>query len=211
MLVMVLFAILALAGCKVDELAPDNSGGAGGGIEAINARSQLDELTVHAALPMSGYSRDRFPHWISQGDGCDTRDVVLKRQGKAVATTADCQITSGTWYSPYDGKSYTDPQDLDVDHVVPLAAAWRSGASQWTDDKREQFANDLTRPQLIAVSASVNRSKGDQDPSTWMPPLRSYWCVYAENWIAVKSFWKMTVTASEKAALGDMLDTCPIS
>lgn len=48
--------------------------------------------------------------------------------------------------------------------MVPLANAWRSGASAWTAGRRKEFANDLTRPQLVAVSAATNRSKGDQGP-----------------------------------------------
>jgi len=86
--------------------------------------------------------------------------------------------------------------------------AWRSGASKWTDEQRTQFANDLARPQLLAVSLSQNRSKGDQDPSQWKPPNYAYWCTYAERWIAVKVYWKLTVTQAEKIALGDMLGTC---
>jgi len=198
-----LISYLGLVACQVG--ANDGTGGGTGG---ATARSQLSQLAEQKSLSMAGYSRDRFPHWISQGNDCDTRDVVLERQGTNVVTSANCMITSGEWRSPYDGKSTSDPQDLDIDHVVPLAAAWRSGASKWTDAKRSQFANDLTRPQLLAVTASVNRAKGDQDPSTWKPPLRSFWCAYATDWIAVKAFWGLSVTTAEKGALTDMLNTC---
>jgi hypothetical protein len=157
---------------------------------------------------MAGYSRDRFPHWIDQGGGCDTRDVVLKRDGKNVVATATCKITSGTWFSQYDEVTFTDPLKLDVDHMVPLANAWRSGAATWTDQKRSEFANDLGRPQLISVSASSNRSKGDQDPSQWRPKNTGFWCEYAQRWIAVKQYWQLTVTAKEKSKLAEMLGTC---
>ncbi|HEX6869924.1 MAG TPA: HNH endonuclease family protein, partial [Micromonosporaceae bacterium] len=136
------------------------------------------------------------------------RDVVLKRDGEGVRATTECKIVEGSWFSPYDGKTLTDPQDLDIDHMVPLANAWRTGASRWSDEQREQFANDLDRPQLIAVTSSTNRSKGDQDPSQWKPPRRAYWCTYAQDWVAVKSYWRLSVTADEKAALKDMLETC---
>lgn len=43
-----------------------------------------------------------------------------------------------------------------------------SGARDWTDAQREAYANDLTRPQLLAVSASSNRSKGES-PSDRQP------------------------------------------
>ncbi len=172
------------------------------------ATAALEQLTVATAGSMAGYSREKFPHWSGQGNGCDTRDVVLKRDGKGVQADADCKITAGTWLSLYDDKTLTDPKALDIDHMVPLAAGWRSGASKWTDEQRKQFANDLTRPQLFAVSLQSNRSKGDQDPSTWKPPNKAYWCTYAQDWVTVKSFYKLTVTAAEKSALTDMLATC---
>jgi hypothetical protein len=92
--------------------------------------------------------------------------------------------------------------------MVPLANAWRSGAASWTTDQRSDFANDLDDPQLIAVSATSNRSKGDQDPSKWKPPAASSWCQYAQDWIAVKTKWKLTVNTAEKSALTDMLEKC---
>src|SRR6185436_2462985 len=84
---------------------------------------------------------------------------------------------------------------------VPLAEAWRSGASTWTTAKRQQYANDLTRPQLIAVTDNVNQSKGDQDPSTWQPSRTAYRCTYARMWIAVKYYWDLTLQSTEKTAL----------
>jgi hypothetical protein len=169
---------------------------------------QLDELTVDAGLTMSGYSRAKFPHWINQGNGCDTRDVVLQHQGTGVKTGADCKIGAGTWTSPYDAKTFTNPQSLQIDHLVPLANAWRSGAKNWTTQQRQDFANDLTRPQLLAVTSSLNESKGDQGPDQWKPPNRGFWCQYAEDWVTVKHYWKLTVTTTEKGALTDMLGTC---
>lgn len=175
---------------------------------AAQAAKDLATLKVAAQLSMDGYSRDKFHIWASQGGGCDTRDVVLKRDGHDVQATSTCKITDGSWTSPYNEKTYHDPLQLDIDHLVPLGDAWQSGAANWTDDKRKAFANDLTRPQLLAVDSSDNRSKGDQDPSTWKPPNHDFWCTYAKDWITVKAYYDLTVTSAEKAALGDMLDTC---
>ncbi|MGM0852648.1 MAG: HNH endonuclease family protein [Bacillota bacterium] len=170
------------------------------------AQSQLNALTVKSESSMTGYSRDKFPHWIGQGSGCDTRQLVLQRD--ADYYSGSCPVTSGKWYSYYDGVIVYDPSDLDIDHVVPLAEAWRSGASSWTTDKREDFANDLSGPQLIAVTASSNRSKGDQDPSTWQPPRSSADCGYAKWWISTKSKWNLSLQSSEKSALQGMLNSC---
>ncbi|WP_238017145.1 HNH endonuclease family protein [Dactylosporangium sp. AC04546] len=172
------------------------------------AQSWLNALTVATQGSTSGYSRDLFPHWITISGACNTRETVLKRDGSSVVTDSACAATSGRWYSPYDGATWTAASDVDIDHVVPLAEAWRSGASSWTTAKRQSFANDLTRPQLIAVTDNVNQSKGDQDPSTWQPPLSSYRCTYARMWIAVKYYWALTLQSSEKTALQSMLNTC---
>ncbi|MET8202128.1 HNH endonuclease family protein [Micromonospora taraxaci] len=172
------------------------------------AQSQLNALTVAAQGSTSGYSRDLFPHWITVSGSCNTREQVLKRDGTSVVVDSSCAATSGRWYSPYDGATWTAASDVDIDHVVPLAEAWRSGASSWTTSRRQSFANDLSRPQLIAVTDNVNQSKGDQDPSTWQPPLSSYRCTYSKMWITVKYTWGLTLQSSEKSALQSMLNTC---
>jgi len=172
------------------------------------AKSELASLTVKADGSQTGYSRDKFPHWIDQGNSCNTREVVLKRDGTNVQTGSDCAATSGSWFSPYDGETWTATSDVDIDHVVPLADAWRTGASGWTTAQRQAFANDLTDPQLIAVTDNVNQEKGDKSPDQWKPPLTSYWCTYAKMWTAVKYKFKLTINSAEKTALTDMLGRC---
>lgn len=193
---------LGLAGC-VSVSTPDPTPATGGG----NVTEKLAELTVAGAGSMRGYSRDRFPHWRGTGKNCDVRDTVLKRDGEAIKLSG-CNVVGGRWESVYDGRVLTDPSEVDVDHMVPLANAWRSGANGWTDAKRGDFANDIQLPHLFAVSRTANRSKGDQDPSQWRPANRSYWCRYAENWVTVKHHWQLTVNTAEKAALTEMLGGC---
>ncbi|SEF28687.1 Protein of unknown function [Amycolatopsis pretoriensis] len=175
---------------------------------ASTAKTELASLTVKADGSQTGYSRDKFPHWIDQGNSCNTREVVLKRDGTNVATGSDCAPTSGSWKSPYDGATWTAASDVDIDHVVPLADAWRTGASSWTTAQRQAYANDLTDPQLIAVTDNVNQEKGDKSPDQWKPPLTSYWCTYAKMWVAVKYKFKLTINTAEKSALTDMLGRC---
>ncbi|MEW2417259.1 HNH endonuclease family protein [Streptomyces sp. NPDC046866] len=172
------------------------------------ARTQLAGLKVAPAGTMAGYSRARFTHWAEQGDRCDTREVVLARDGRDVVRDGECRAVSGTWRSLYDGTVVTDASRMDIDHVVPLAEGWRSGAAAWDAAQRKAFANDLTHPQLLAVSAAANRSKGDQSPDLWQPPDRSSWCQYGRAWTTVKSTYALTVTEAEKKMLTTMLDTC---
>ncbi|HEX2297128.1 MAG TPA: DUF1524 domain-containing protein [Pseudonocardiaceae bacterium] len=172
------------------------------------AEAMLAGLTIAAEGSGRGYSREQFPHWTTVSGTCNTREWVLRRDGEGVRTGSDCHPTSGSWHSPYDGATWSKPSDVDIDHVVSLAEAWRSGASGWTTARRSSFANDLSSPQLITVTDNVNQAKGDQAPDRWKPPLRSYWCTYASMWIDVKHTWELTVTNAEVAALGAMLTTC---
>ncbi|MDX8029976.1 HNH endonuclease family protein [Lentzea sp. BCCO 10_0856] len=172
------------------------------------AKTKLAALTVRADGSMTGYSRDKFPHWITQSGTCNTREAVLKRDGTNVVTDSSCAATSGRWFSPYDGATWSAASDVDIDHIVPLAAAWRSGAASWTTAQRQAFANDMTRPQLIAVTDNVNQAKGDQTPATWKPPLTSYWCTYAKMWVGTKSYYNLSVNSAEKTELTGMLGRC---
>ncbi|XLE12090.1 HNH endonuclease family protein [Streptomyces sp. Pv4-95] len=172
------------------------------------ARSELADLTVEPPHSMDGYSRAKFPHWIQQGNSCDTRETVLKRDGQNVTRDAQCRAVSGTWLSHYDNRTLTAASQVDIDHMVPLANAWRSGADGWTTARRTEFANDLQHAQLIAVSAGSNRSKGDQSPDQWSPPNHDYWCTYARAWTDVKHLYDLSVTRPEADKLVTMLDTC---
>ncbi|TQS32553.1 hypothetical protein Golomagni_07127 [Golovinomyces magnicellulatus] len=158
------------------------------------ARSQLAGLGVEAQGSGDGYSREN--------------EYVLKRDGDGVQVNNACTATAGTWKSPYDGATWKNASDIDIDHMVPLKNAWVSGASAWTTEQRKAFANDITRPQLWAVTNSVNRSKGDKSPDSWKPPLKTFYCIYAKSWIQVKSHYELHITSAEKTALSGMLDSC---
>lgn len=173
-------------------------------------RAHLKTLKVSQPTSTKEYSRNEFGSgWTSLGEGCDVRERVIIRDGRNVKVREQCHPTSGRWRSVYDGKVTRQSRLVDIDHVVPLAEAWRSGAKGWEADQRERFANDLKSPQLVAVSFSSNRSKGDQDPAEWKPPRREVWCLYARWWVDVKFTWRLRLDEPEKQALIDMLETCP--
>lgn len=158
----------------------------------------------------TGYDRDLFNHWVdADGDGCSTRNEVLIAEAEDAPTvSASCALSGGRWFSYYDATSYSSASDLDIDHMVPLAEAWDSGASGWTADRREAYANDLGEDYaLIAVSASTNRSKGDQDPAEWTPPA-GYDCRYVTEWVSVKHRWGLSVDSAEKSALTSLASGC---
>ena len=159
-----------------------------------------------------GYDRNLFKHWIdADKNGCDTRKEVLIAEAIIKPKKgAKCALTGGKWNSAYDGISYTKDSSLDIDHVVPLAEAWRSGAWAWTAQQRKDFANDLTDSKvLIAVTASANRSKGDQDVRTWLPTKGK--CSYIEAWVAVKLRYSLTFDTAELSVIQKFFTSCSIS
>jgi hypothetical protein len=157
-----------------------------------------------------GYDRDVFRHWIDDdGDGCDARQEVLIRDSRSAPQIDPyrCKVVAGTWYSPYDGATWEDPSDVDIDHVVALKEAWDSGAWGWSGERRRAFANDLSDSRsLMAVTDSVNQSKGDRDPSQWMPSQRGYRCTYISIWLGVKARWSLAVDPSEEGMIRVLLE-----
>jgi len=155
----------------------------------------------------TGYDRDLFVHWSDvDGDGCDTRREVLIRDSRVESVldqNRTCWVDSGLWYSHYDGEWVQDPSSLDIDHLVPLAEAWDSGAHAWSPEQREAFAND--EGALVAVTARSNRSKGAADPPDWMPPNSDFTCPYVAGWVATKARWDLSVDRRESEFLRGML------
>lgn len=157
----------------------------------------------------AGYDRDKFHLWLDRdGDGCDTREEVLIAESLAKVTKDKyCTITKGRWFSYYDRTYWTDPSDVDIDHLVPLAEAWDSGAKRWKAGTRDRYANDLRDYRtLVAVTDNVNASKGDQDIAEWLPQYSR--CRYARQWVAVKIRWHLTVNRPEKRKLRALASRC---
>ncbi|KAF9973167.1 hypothetical protein BGZ73_003606 [Actinomortierella ambigua] len=177
-------------------------------VDVETATKYLESLKVEQESNDPPYDRKLFPHWKPVSGRCDTRETVLKRDGTDVQTNSLCAAVSGSWYSPYDGKTFDQGSKLDIDHMVPLKEAWVSGAHSWTTAQRQAYANDLTNPVLLAVSAASNRAKADKDPAEWMPPLASYHCEYLRAYIQVKHHYELSVDEAEKAALTSKLAEC---
>ncbi len=160
------------------------------------------------------YDRDLYmpDGWLeTDRSRCNVRELVLIAEAVSISDVdQDCRPLDGVWRSWYDGETFDDPSELDIDHMVPLAEAHDSGAAGWTAQRRSAYSNDLHLPAaLTAVSASSNRTKGADDPAEWKPPLRSAWCQYAHDWIAVKVKWSLTADRQEVDTLRAMLNTCP--
>ncbi len=206
-------AALSLSCSELDALLQELEESNGGRVPA-DAGKALKGLKVSPPGSMAGYDREDFPHWSDAQEfgwdvsdsACDVREAALIRDGEAVEVGEGCDVESGRWLDPYTTRTYTDPLDIDIDHLVPLANAYRSGASEWDEAERERYANDPDN--LLSVEDNANQEKGDKGPEAWKPPRAAYHCAYSKKWIGIKHYWALSVTREEKSALKQMLSTC---
>jgi hypothetical protein len=226
MIRVVLPVLLLLSGCAAlpgGALAPTTSRAVPavehvptGTPDVVTARTKLAALVVAAPVKADGYVRDcdkgaacvfGQPWADTDGDGCDQRSQVLARDlQNVVRKNGRCGVQSGELQDPYTGDTVTSVSKIQIDHVVPLAEMWRSGASGWTLDRRTAAANDLRN--LVAVKGTMNQSKSDKTPDEWMPPNAAYTCTYVRIYIGVKADYGLTVSTPEHAALEKALATC---
>ncbi|MFB7049629.1 HNH endonuclease family protein [Streptomyces microflavus] len=164
-----------------------------------------------AAEQREGYERDSFRHWIDEdGDSCTTRaEVLIAEAVTAPEQGPRCSLTGGSWLSYYNEAEVTDARKLDIDHMVPLAEAWDSGAHAWTPERRQAYANDLGSDRsLVAVTAKTTRSKADRDPAQWMPPAASATCTYLADCTATKLRWSLSADDTERTTLLELAEPC---
>ena len=180
------------------------------------ADAQLATLRVAGRAPLTGYDRARFGQaWLdADRNGCDTRNDVLRRDLREVVLkpgTGGCVVLSGVLEDPYTGTRIDfvrgDGVSVDVDHVVALGNAWASGAGRLDVRTRAALANDPLN--LLAVDAAANRSKGDANAASWLPPVKAFRCAYVARQVAVKAKYALAVTPSERAQVARQLATCP--
>ena len=179
-----------------------------------NAPAALARLPVSSASH-AGYRRSLFGGgWLDlDGNGCDTREEVLRRDLQHPVLRNACIVLSGVLTDPYSGvtvrfrRGQETSADVQVDHVVALADAWRTGAWQWTRQRREEFANDPG--ELLAVAGDENQAKGDDDAARWLPSRPQARCSYVARQIAVKARWGLSVRPAERDAMQRVLATCP--
>ncbi len=177
------------------------------------ALTVLDSLAVKGRAPKTGYARTQFGDGWASVYGCDTRNLILRRDLTDVAVSDDCKVMSGTLNDPYTGKviifqrGETTSALVQIDHVVALSNAWQTGAQQLTAEQREALANDPL--ELLAVDGAANQQKSDGDAATWLPSNKAFRCQYIARQIAVKQKYNLWVTPPEKQAMQGALSKCP--
>ncbi|WP_407661454.1 HNH endonuclease family protein [Frankia nepalensis] len=186
---------------------------AGAGAPALQV---LDTLKVQDHYTRKDYERDEFGSSWKDVDhnGCDTRNDILHRDLHSITVRKSdtCIVLTGELSDPYTNRIVRfdrgrNASGVQIDHVIPLADAWRTGAYAWTDEQREAFANDPEN--LLAVDGPTNTSKSDQNASEWLPPAAGYQCPYIARQVGLKSRYQLWVTQAEADAMRAVLNNCP--
>lgn len=214
-----LVAAVALAG-SVASSGPSGGPVAVAAAQAAQAPRALDVLAgipVKGKGPFTGYTRATFGEpWVDvDRNGCSTREDVLRRDLRDVVLKrgSACDVARGVLAEPYGGATVQFVRGsrtsglVQVDHVVALADAWKTGAAGWSAQQRLAFANDPL--ELVAVDANLNQDKRAGDAATWLPPHMAYRCAYVARQVAVKAKYQLWMTQSEKDASAAVLGTCP--
>lgn len=176
------------------------------GVSVAACTPQIPSSAQSDPVSSDDYDRADWGNWKQQGGGCDTRELLLKQAGQNVVTDRTCKVVSGSWYSQYDGVTLSVSSKVQIDHIVPVKEAWRSGGASWPDDKKNQFYNDLDN--LIAVSSTSNQSKSDDDPAEWLPPRKEFDCTYIKRYDSVKKKWGLAEDPREHQAIANVLAHC---
>jgi hypothetical protein len=205
-------ALLVLA-CDAPPAAPTELSPANAPAHAAEFVAVQPDAPASTTAPAIPYDRKAWKHWIDEDHDCqDTRTEVLITEAYAhleLEGARECEVAAGEWQCPYTGNIIREVHLLDVDHMVPLANAHRSGGGAWTDERRREYANDLSTPNhLIAVEYAANRSKGDKGPEAWLPTSEDYRCTYVRDWKAIKAKWNLRMTEAEAAAVTSALRAC---
>ncbi len=202
-------ALTLLLSASATELLPAQAAGQSTAVQI------LAKLAVKGRAPKTGYARSLFSDGWGTISGCDTRNFILKRDLKSITWRSgeNCMVATGTLLDPYTGRKIDFVRGVktslavQIDHVVALSDAWQKGAQQISSNSRYALYNDPLN--LLAVDGPTNESKGDGDAATWLPPNKAYRCAYVARQVAVKSKYRLWVTAAEKAAIQQVLVACP--
>lgn len=182
-------------------------------VDTGQALDTLQTISIKGRAAKTGYERTNFGNGWDIVDGCDMRNIILKRDLKDIIVDDSCKVLNGTLHDPYTGKTIEfkrgpeTSDEVQIDHVVALSDAWQKGAQQLTPREREQLANDPL--ELLAVDGKANQEKGDGDAATWLPSNKVFRCQYVARQIAVKSKYELWVTQAEHDAMKGVLALCP--
>ena len=213
----------------IDSLSSYGVGGSTGDVNSGSGSSPYadvskgDALSELASIKIepgdeSAYDRGQWKHWVATVEApggvtsgrraCfNVRQQVLATQGQDVVLSADgCSVESATFTDPYTGESGLSTKQVQIDHSVPLGYAAAHGGQAWSSQKKQDYANDLSKGHLVASLGSANMAKSDKGPSEWLPDKDQ--CGYAKNFADVLYKWNLSTTQADHNVMQNIIQQC---
>lgn len=222
-------AAAADLGSLIDSLSSYGVGGSTGDVNSGSGSSPYADVSKDTALSElasikiepgdeSAYDRGQWKHWVATVEApggaasgrraCfNVRQQVLATQGQDVTLSADgCSVESATFTDPYTGESGLSTKQVQIDHSVPLGYAAAHGGQGWSLQKKQDYANDLSKGHLVASLGSANMAKSDKGPSEWLPDKDQ--CGYAKNFADVLYKWDLSTTQADHDVMQNIIQQC---
>lgn len=163
-------------------------------------------LLFVSSFASAEYKRNDFGTWIDIDSNCkNTRVEILIRDADSIKSQT-CNTVKGIWTDPYTGLKISDASMMDIDHIIPLKYAYDQGAKNWNKETKISLANDPVN--LVAVSSHINRSKGSQGLSDWMPPNKDYRCEYIKRWKIISLKYNIELAPADKDTIKFYTPVC---
>lgn len=160
--------------------------------------------------PSLRYQRNDWPHWSDLNKNClNTRAEILKNRSlsQIKLNKKGCKVTSGSWDDYYYPQRLEEVGQIDIDHLVPLKHAHDHGASHWSREMKERFANDPEN--LVITHRKYNRAKGPKGIEEWLPVKIEFACKYVQDWIKIKTKYGLAIGSKEKITISNLQGKCP--
>jgi hypothetical protein len=173
------------------------------------SKFHTDKIGTHTDSKLVYRRHDYMNQWADKDGDCrNLRHEMLMRQSLeevVFKNTHNCIVEKGLWVDPYTNRFIRLASDLDMDHVIPLAYAHKSGGAIWTTVKKRRFAMDETN--LLLVDDGENSLKGAKGPSQYLP-IKSFQCDYARIWQTVSEKYKLDLSSADQTMLASVLNNC---
>ena len=165
-----------------------------------NLNNMISSIRVIDKLPeLTTYDRNTFEKptqsYTLNGNKVNRNDYSWKNSPwyNVEDNTYMCPYTGTIIEDLDDGKDDNDFGNLDYDHIVPLKSAYLRGASEWTDEQKNEYAYN----QFVGVDVlnSANRSKSDKGPCSYLPDINVE--DYCYSWLMICSKYDLAMTQEE--------------
>jgi hypothetical protein len=169
-------------------------------------RSAVTSPVSDTRFAVHGQDITAMTGWTTAGAGCrEPRDELLAGlSAVSPQWSADaCRVEFGHWRDFVSGGRLTDPNRIELIHLVPLDWAAQHGASQWPLALRSSFYKDPRN--LHTTTVQGRRAMEGQTPLDITPATTG--CAHAQEFYALTQAYPFTLSAQEHAGLIARIET----